>query len=753
MNVPVGSAEKRRDMVWLVLILALIAGPLGAQVEFSELNLSPDDRLLFRLDFREPQGEEQRTHFLLDLNQGKLEALSHVPDSLQYLASIGRLQFQNRFGLFRLQDDGSLEVISREAFLKGTPLDAGLPLPILPSPDGRWLLFQTPIDPIRGDLILYEIATGTSHVVSRGMLQVFREVPARWSPDSQFVVYTRDGEVYYFSIRQLREGRVPAEILRTLGRGSLRGLQWTEEGTLLLAQDQVIFRILPEEFFTLSLYGGLLRTWGISARLPHPFDPNRDAFWLSPDRRWVLYCLGGRGLFLLPFDNLDFHLSTDWVSSYVPIPGGMRIHKAVWTQADGAVVHLSHFQEGQILHQVVVVRPGGAQVLQGPQALPILDILVSPERGRLAVLSRTGVTVYQSRDWKAEAQIAHEGATAMVWMAENRLVVGGLRETAVYEPGKDGKTLLLLGQLDEVGFLADGAIGARSEDRFYLWKGQGRWEPAERLVILPAVQVNAANRVYVEDLAGGPYRNLIYARNLRSFGTRALLPAPSRTYEPFPEREGSVGRDIFTNGSRLRARQVSLVIDAEVEDEGFTEALRALGEWGYRTTFFVNGEFLRRNPGAVRELSRTTHEVGNMFLMSFNMGDPRFVIERDFIRRGLARLEDDYHALTGRELSLIWHTPGYYVSPAVIQGGKDANYQFISRDVDLVGRQRTVDTVRFLEQILEKKKPGSIIPLPLGLRDEKTGESIFLRLDVLLNALTVQGYRVVPVSVLRESLR
>lgn len=737
----------------IVVIFFLSAGQVFAQVHFSDLSLSSDEKLVFKVTYTERSGIPSYTHFVMDMKTSEMEALSFVPDRLQYVSQVNLVQFQNRYGLFRLDQGGEVGVISREAFLKGVPLDAGLSLPIQTSPDGKWLLFQFPSDLIRGDLILYEIETRKSYTVSSGMIQSFREVPARWSADSQFFVYVRDGMVYYFSLRQLRENRIPIELMRSLGRGSLTGVQWIDDGSLLLAQGQVIFRILPEEFFTLSLYGGLLRTWGIVARLPHSFDPNRDQFWLSLDRRWVLYSLGGRGLFLYPFDNIDFYLNTDYVTSYLPLPGGMQIHKALWTPENGAVVLVSALQQGKTIYQALVVKPEGVKVIAGPQESAILDVVSSPQGGWVAVIEHEGARIFNPRTWETTKKLEHVGVRCGVWISDQKLVLGGRFSTIEYDLEKDQNRILILGQLDQVGFLPDQSIGAIQGENHYLYKGKGRWEKVDKVVILPAVTVNTKNRVYTEDLAGGPYRNMIYARNLEGFGTRALLPAPARNYEPFPERESTAGRDIFTNGSRLRARQITLVIDAEVEDEGFTEALRSLADWWYRTTFFINGEFLRRNPGAVRELSHSDHEVGNMFIMSFNMADPRFSIDRDFIRRGLARLEDDYNAITGKELSLFWHSPGYYVSSQIILGGKDANYQFVSRDVELVGRGRDVDTINFLEQILRSKKPGSIIPLPLGLKDEKTGESVFRHLDVLLNALTVQGYRVVPVSVLRESLR
>ena len=63
----------------------------------------------------------------------------------------------------------------------------------------------------------------------------------------------------------------------------------------------------------------------------------------------------------------------------------------------------------------------------------------------------------------------------------------------------------------------------------------------------------------------------------------------------------------------------------------------------------MNGEAIRRHPDAVREIAEAGHEVGSLFYTYFNMTDSRFRLDREFIKRGLARNEDDYYAATGRE--------------------------------------------------------------------------------------------------------
>ena len=247
-------------------------------------------------------------------------------------------------------------------------------------------------------------------------------------------------------------------------------------------------------------------------------------------------------------------------------------------------------------------------------------------------------------------------------------------------------------------------------------------------------------------------------------GTYSLFDPPAAQYEAFPEGEEPVDFTNFSHGSRLRRREVSLAFNAIDGVEGLTEILTALKEYGITATFFVNGEFIRRHPDAVQEIASSGHEVGSLFYTYFNMTDARFRIDKEFIKRGLARNEDDYFVATGDELSLLWHAPYYFVSSFIIEASREMNYVYVGRDVDSldwVTREyaRNSDGGLYypapvlVEKILEKKQPGSIIPIRVGIPEGTREDYLFNNLGVLINGLISQGYDVVPVSTLIRNAR
>jgi hypothetical protein len=153
------------------------------------------------------------------------------------------------------------------------------------------------------------------------------------------------------------------------------------------------------------------------------------------------------------------------------------------------------------------------------------------------------------------------------------------------------------------------------------------------------------------------------------------------------------------------------------------------------------------------------HETASMFFAPIDLSDARYRIGGDFVARGLARNEDEFYA-AGGELSLLWHPPFYAASSEIISAAARSGYRTIGRDVDPMdwvsredARQLGVSQYSassIIDRIINLKRPGSIIPIRLGMLTGGRGDYLFHRIDVLLDALVRSGYSVVPVSTLIE---
>jgi hypothetical protein len=145
-----------------------------------------------------------------------------------------------------------------------------------------------------------------------------------------------------------------------------------------------------------------------------------------------------------------------------------------------------------------------------------------------------------------------------------------------------------------------------------------------------------------------------------------------------------------------------------------------------------------------------------MFFSVYDATDSRYRADAEFIKRGLARTEDEYFAATGRELSLLWHSPQYSTSTEMLDASAEMNYIYVGRDVDpldWIGRFQGALTQGLyagahdlVERTAAAVQPGSIVPVRIGIPDGGREDYFYNELPLLINAMLAEGYEIVPVS-------
>jgi peptidoglycan/xylan/chitin deacetylase (PgdA/CDA1 family) len=354
----------------------------------------------------------------------------------------------------------------------------------------------------------------------------------------------------------------------------------------------------------------------------------------------------------------------------------------------------------------------------------------------------------------------------VLWLSDDELLVAGASYIERYAIGSATSTLVAVSQpRGAFGHARSAeAVQMKLKDRVLAFdETAGAWKKIDAYAVREKSVASDAYRVYLEESIRGSYANLLLVREAKGFGTTPLFPAEKVIYEPFPAADEPVDFTNFAHGSRIHRREVSLLFNAIDSAEGLTLILNTLSGYKVRATFFVNGEFVRRYPDMVREIADSGHEVGSLFYAHFNMTDSRFNVDRDFVKAGLARNEDDYFAATGRELSLLWHAPYYIVNSEILGAAAEMNYTNAGRDLDSYdwvaatesnqARGIYLQAADLVERIIAEKKPGSIIPLQTGVGNTRRDDYLFQKLDLLLNELARRGYDIVPVSTLIEHAR
>jgi peptidoglycan/xylan/chitin deacetylase (PgdA/CDA1 family) len=762
---------------------------LAAETEFSGLDLSPENTLLFGARADIPGGLRYHSLFAASLPDGPIEQLTFYPEHIQFVDEGRALLLQNRFGVFKTDQDLAklAPVKGYPSFINGSQVVDGKIIVTQASPDGRYLLSIRPIKAAHGRLVLQDAQTGRETTVSPEVEYSLDAFPALWSPRSDFFCYSAAGNLYYFSMEHYLGKRVPDQKYRSLGPGRIASVRWSESGYLFFIKGRNLYRADPREFFTRTLYSPVLHTGDPVGEVPFAFDPNFDSFHVSPTGGHVLVVKDGRSLFLHEVKSDAASSDAALMMPYLRLPSNACVKRVLWPAFGPITVFADFIQGGQSRLQAFRLTdpemeapgyraaaaaadpdkplPRGVTTLrQTALALDLAearDIAVSPDGTSLALALPGSVRILSYANLAETASFPAASPRLVLFRNKDQLAVAGDSFLELIDLPSGARRLLALSQAEAYGFSsASGALAVKAGGKAWVRQSDGSWKETAAFEVKPASTASDSYRVYLDEISRGSYRNAVMIRAVKTLRTSNLIVPPALAYQPFPEKDDPRQVDVFNHGSRIRRREVALVFDAMDDDEGLTRTLGLLESYGIKATFFVNGEFIRRHPASAAMLAESGHEIGSMFFATFNLADKAFGVDAEFVRRGLARNEDDWFAATGRELSAIWHAPFYTVNSDIVAWAKTLNYAYIGRDVDPLDWVSSADQYRFpgmyldaaaiVERIMERKKPGSIIPVRLGIPEGGRGDYLYHRLDLLLNALIAEGYQVVPVSTLMD---
>ncbi|WP_455381322.1 polysaccharide deacetylase family protein [Salinispira pacifica] len=785
----------------LALILGISCAAFG-EVTFSGLDLAGPEagsnQLLFTAGVDVPEYGSYSALFDAEVGSGKLRQLTYFPEQVMLLSSSGKLQIQNRFGVFRSRSDISASsspafdaVGDFPAFVNGSSIQTGKISPLDSSPDGRFLLYLEPTSPAYAKLIIDDVQQGRRTVIADKVEFSLQGPPVVWSPKSDYFIYSKNRRLYYYSIAQLTGDRVLSEELRSIGDGSIADVRWGDNGDIYYVTGSLVYRISSAEFFTRSLYHSFLKIGRIAGKIPFQFDPNFDRFWVNPDGDKILLDKGGRNLFLYILQTDDYLTTGDSVSlPYLFLPRNSSVRQVAWTQDDRITVLTRSIENGQFrsdIYRLDLSSAASSYAFSRTNDTGVTSISLEPRSGeQIALLTDAGIVLKNYATWTTTRILSHPEPLHALWTDRGDLVVTGrfyselidLSSPASVGSARGGRSrFLAFSQAQDYGFAqtSSGVSGTLVDVRTRGFTRRydstaGEWQNVTDFKVAPPNQANDSYRVYLEPQTSGSYRNTVMVRNIQGVGTTPLFNPPERSYEPFPSKDEPVDLTNFSHGSRIRRREVALAFNAISSVEGLTQVLNILKEYNVRATFFVNGDFIRQHPGAVKEIADSGQEVGSLFFTYFNMADSRFQITGDFIKQGLARNEDDYFQATGKELSLLWHAPYYFTSPGIITASREMNYSYAGRDVDSLDWVPKHDdnglstlyhpASDLVERVVSEKKPGSIISLTIGTPQDNFAAAgitvgarddyLFQKLDVLLNALIERGYTAVTVSTLKD---
>ena len=739
--------------------------PVSAEISFDNLNLNNENFLIFSAYQNIPGTPAYKSLLLAHLDKKNTDGvpamLTCFPEQLELLDGGSILQIRNRYGTAWYTD--SNRTLSWVSTANRIPVEYTRTGPQSVSPDGKWICFVRKTQSAVGQLVLQDAKTLKEQILVQNAPFCYDNVNVKWAPDSSAVLYEKNGVVYFATPSAvLKNVQLPDEY-RKIGNGTINSVMWTDEKSLVYIDGDILYRIKENELYTRGLYAALVGIGTIIGRLPSPFDSLHDRFWCDIDGGQIVVISGDKivSYYSLPLQGFDY-VTIGGTFALTEIEGAPLDYNVFWTTEGKPVlwIDMLRFDTGRKASSVYTLAGKMELVLTVKGSIrPQL----SPDKRHAAFTGGTTLYVYDTTTWKQTGKLGGEKVISFLWKDKQSLYVGGsgtvrlwkisARTSSKTALNKDedslssGESRVLVLSAVSTAFWDGGRIIASplegGAQYSYDAKRNG-WNESKVPVVNknPTPEQNGRYRVFTGTAQNKRYANAVYVRSLSG----AVL-----TYPLYADSDVAVPE----------AKQVAIVFDAMDNAEGLSKILFVLDEYNIKGTFFINGEFIRRYPAEVRQIVSAGHECASLFYSTVDLTNKDLIIDADFIKRGLARNEDEFFSVTGKELSLFWHTPYYHETQLIKDAGKTAGYRYCKAFTGYSDRVTVemseqnpaytyLDAGKLIDAFVASLDDKMIIPVSTGKVHGTRKDYLYEKIDLLIAAILDHDYKIVDARSLSE---
>ena len=731
--------------------LLLASSLLPAEITFSTPYISENNGILFGVTHNKP-GEPSYSTFFTAQIEGDFttpQQITSYPEQLSALMGGTALRIKNRYGTTSYNIETGVMLHGNGESGEIIPTESVIPAAESVSPDGKWICSIQRTGTVTGSIILKN-ASGYTEVELVAETELsYTQVPVRWSPDSKFLIYEKDGSLYFTEPQSMFKTNQVSEHLRRIGPGSINCVNWASEKNLVYITNDLVYRIPIYEMYTRALYSDFVGIGSIVGRLPHPFSAT-DTFSVNGDCSAMVMASHQRTISYFSLPGSASFVRQMYTGTQVSLVGATQNCQFFWDQWGNPVLWFQYHTVGKTNSKVYRLEIHSGQVRAVMLEVPenTMEPLLSPDRQHILCRTKDQVIVYSIYDWKQVSALDCKKVIDYDW-GNNTTVFIGTEEAVlkwnVYLAAQNGVQVLF--PVSASSYSWNTATGHPVLET--PWgimeynQDEGKWGYSKKLVMDPPQHGNGKYRVFLDASPNTNFTNMPYIRTLAgSATTHVFYESATQTQEKRP--------------------QVALAFDALDNADGLATILHILEKYHIRSTFFINGEFIRRYPAETGRIVEAGQECGSMFYTALDLtSNEDFLVDVNYIRRGLARNEDEFYDLTESELSVIWHAPFYATNKDVLKAGDLAGYLYVDRTID------PLDAVTFeqaaltdmttykpanaiIEHIVSQLKDGMVIPVAVGVSGGSRDDFLYDKLDLLLVSILDAGYDIVSVSELMQ---
>ena len=719
----------------LCLLLSFFYHSLYAGTSFGNVDLNSNDELLFTVRHNMVGTSPYKSLFYTILKDGKTENIPEVitcyPEQMELLSGGEELQIRNRYGIARYSKKND-SIIWVEKY---TSMPENI-VPVVPysvSPDGKYFCRIDRTSIYSGNLVIVNTQSGKSSLLCEGILNSYEDLPVKWAPDSTVLVYEKNGSVYFCNPDAVLRGVEIDERYRRIGRGSINSIHWASAKFLAYVDDYLLYKINTKELYTLGLYSGIIGQGKPMGRLPFQFNPLTDRFSCNSEVNSVVVTQNGRLFTYLAVRSASCdYMDVIYSRPYAESNASLISSYVFWNESNKPVL----WQEKLPFNEV---KETGSVYILDSNAHHVLEIsdsgkpFISPNGSKVAFFAGSTVYVYDLNTWKQIAVLNGEKIISVIWTDDLNLYVGGEKGIRKWNIISNKTEIITLSSVNAAYWdTTDFSIIADSgNSNFYKFNKQKKtWFKTEMEKSFEPLKQNGRYRIFIGTTPNKNYDNAIYVRSLSK--KAVTIPVYKESTKKVPEK-----------------KKVALAFELYDNADGLSCILSELKKFNVKGSFFVNGEFIRRYPSETKQVVNNGHLCASMFFTTADLTENSFVINEDFVRRGLARNEDEFYACTGTELTLFWHAPYYSITPELITFGGNAGYTYVSACSDVSEfTNPELDVERLIKKYCSglEKTGGGVVSVVSGFSQSNHSRPLYKYLALLISALLDSGYELVDLN-------
>lgn len=721
-----GDAQMKNKISALFLFLLIILSSKSfAGIYFNNLNINDDNVILYNVVKRIPGAAEYSTLYSTKINlQNKCESpklLTCYPEKIKLLSNGKKLWISNIYG-------NSIYDFSTHKLNKITEISSieknNIENSSCMSPDGKWIVFLAKEKSSKVQLVLQNNETRKYVILNNDAPINENKVPVKWSSDSQNFIYQKANDLFFCNPESMFNGFWVDEKYRRVGSGSINCIEWMSKESFVFIDSDIIYLINSKEFISLGIYSNIFSIGTIIGRLPDSFDKNNSKFSINS---------AGTKLLLVKNNNLFYYydLSNGTKLNYVEqlnsknsIKGFYESYNTnvAWKNDEVPLIFIHNISDNaEKISSVYSFNNENELVKVLSLKNASTDFTISNNGKYIAIAIDSTVYIYSTEQWNYVDKIIGDKIASLIWVNDSNLCIGGSEVVRLYDVASKKQTVLFLssssfatwdkntGKIITYNKTFDKVFSYN--EKLNTWKILDSSNPQDKKV------QNNFYRLYTASSKNANFENGIFVRNL--FGKVATF---------------SLYNEVMNKNHAQK--KIALVFDLTDNAFGINEIIALSKKYNLEFTYFINGEFIRRYPIETKKIAKTNCEIGSLFYTNLNLLNDEYKITSEYVKKGLARNEDEFFSCTGKELSLIWHAPFYKSNELIRNAGGEAGYKYIDFPTEMDSFNTKAG----------KTMENQIIPISVGLSSRNNSQLFYEKLELLINTLLDANYKIVPVS-------